>query len=151
MAARRLSTRGTKQRPLLNHRKHSFGVSGLGSCAPGRHANSRVTSILICLGLVAITWAVFGRTLGNDFVNFDDHVYVYDNPLVVRGLSIEGVIGAFTHTHARNWHPLTTLSHMLDCQLYGLKAGGHHLTNVILHTISALLLFLLLKQITSAL
>ena len=151
MAARRLSTRGTKQRPLLNHRKHSFGVSGLGSCPPGRHANSRVTSILICLGLVAITWAVFGRTLGNDFVNFDDHVYVYDNPLVVRGLSIEGVIGAFTHTHARNWHPLTTLSHMLDCQLYGLKAGGHHLTNVILHTISALLLFLLLKQMTSAL
>ena len=151
MAARRLNTRGTKERPLSNHRKHSFGVSGLGSCAPGQRANSRRTSILVCLGLVAITWAVFGQTLTHDFVNFDDHVYVYENPLVVRGLSIEGIIGAFAHTHALNWHPLTTLSHMLDCQLYGLKAGGHHLTNIILHTISVLLLFLMLKQITGAL
>ena len=117
----------------------------------GQRANSRVTSLLVCLGLVAVTWAVFGQTLAHDFVNFDDHVYVYENPLVVRGLSTEGIIGAFTHTHALNWHPLTTLSHMLDCQLYGLKAGGHHLTNVILHTISVLLLFLVLKQMTGAL
>ena len=151
MAARRLSRRGTKKRPLLNHRKHSSGVSGLGLFAPDQRANSRVTSILVCLGLVAVTWAVFGQTLAHDFVNFDDHVYVYENPLVVRGLSIEGIIGAFAHTHALNWHPLTTLSHMLDCQLYGLKAGGHHLTNIILHTISVLLLFLMLKQITGAL
>jgi Flp pilus assembly protein TadD len=99
---------------------------------------------------VAITWAVFGQTLTHDFVNFDDHVYVYENPLVIRGLSTEGIIGAFTHTHARNWHPVSTLSHMLDCQLYGLNASGHHLTNVILHTISVLLLFLVLKQMTDA-
>src|SRR6476469_551977 len=151
MAARRLSKRGTKERPLSNHRKHSSGVSGLGSYALGQRANSRVTSILGCLGLVAVTWAVFGQTLAHDFVNFDDHVYVYENPLIVRGLSIEGITGAFTHTHALNWHPLTTLSHMLDCQLYGLKAGGHHLTNVILHIISVLLLFLVLKQMTDAL
>src|SRR5438067_13150664 len=95
--------------------------------------------------------AVFGQTLGHDFVNFDDHGYGYENPLVIRGLSTEGIIGVFTHTHARNWHPLTTLSHMLDCQLYGLKAGGHHFTNVILHTISVLLLFLVLEQMTGAL
>src|SRR6476659_8506364 len=151
MAARRLNKRGTKERPLSNHRKHSSGVSGLGSYALGQRANSRVKSILGCLGLVAITWAVFGRTLAHDFVNFDDHVYVYENPLIVRGLSVEGIIGAFTHAHALNWHPLTTLSHMLDCQLYGLKAGGHHLTNVILHTISVVLLFLIKKQITGAL
>jgi len=100
---------------------------------------------------VAVTLAVFGQTLTHDFVNFDDHVYVYENPLIIRGLSAEGIIEAFTHTHARNWHPLTTLSHMLDCQLYGLNAGGHHLTNVILHTISVLLLFLVLKQMTAAL
>src|SRR6476659_4276046 len=151
MAARRLSRRGTKKRPLSNHRKHSSGVSGLGSFAPDQRANSRVTSILVCLGLVVVTCAVFGQTLAHDFVNFDDHVYVYENPLVVRGLSTEGIVDAFTHTHARNWHPLTTISHMLDCQLYGLNAGGHHLTNVILHTISVLLLFLMLKQITDAL
>ena len=151
MAVQSLSTRAMKERQVSNRRKHSSGVSGLSSCVPGQRANSRVTSILICLGLVAVTWAVFGQTLAHDFVNFDDHVYVYENPLVVRGLSIEGIIGAFTHTHALNWHPLTTLSHMLDCQLYGLKAGGHHLTNVILHTISVLLLFLVLKQMTDGL
>ena len=148
MAARRRSTRGTKERPLSKHRKRSADVSGSGSCAPGHRANSRVTSLLICIGLVAVTWAVFGQTLAHDFVNFDDHVYVYENPLVVRGLSTEGIIAAFTHTHALNWHPLTTLSHMLDCQLYGLKAGGHHLTNVILHTISVLLLFVVLTRMT---
>src|SRR6266513_2905363 len=56
----------------------------------------------------------------------------------------------FVHTHARNWHPLTTLSHMLDCQLFGLKAGRHHFTNVLLHSVSVVLLFFLLKQMTSA-
>src|SRR4029453_7769872 len=150
MAARRPSTRAIKERQASNRRKHSPEVSGSGSCVRGRRAKSRVTDLLVCLGLVAGTWAVFGQTLTHDFVNFDDHVYVYENPVVVRGLSTEGIIAAFTHTHARNWHPLTTLSHMLDCQLYGLNAGGHHLTNVILHTISVLLLFLVLKQMTGA-
>ena len=129
-------------------RKNTLGLSN----SPLEKGSSwRFASFYVCLALVAITWFVFGQTLRHDFVNFDDHVYVYENPLVVRGLSTEGIIGAFTHTHALNWHPLTTLSHMLDCQLYGLKAGGHHLTNVILHTISVLLLFLLLRQITGAL
>jgi protein O-mannosyl-transferase len=139
-----------KERQVSNRRKHLSGISVLGSRVRGRRATSRLAGLLVCLGLVAVTWAVFGQTLTHDFVNFDDHVYVYENPLVIRGLSSEGIIGAFTHTHARNWHPLTTVSHMLDCQLYGLNAGGHHLTNVILHTISVLLLFLLLKQTTGA-
>ena len=151
MATRRLSARGMKGRQVGNRRKHSSATSGSGSGVRGGHPKSWLTDLLVCLGLVAVTWAVFGQTLTHDFVNFDDHVYVYENPLVVRGLSAETVIGAFTHTHARNWHPLTTLSHMLDCQLYGLNAGGHHLTNVILHTISVLLLFLVLKQMTGAL
>src|SRR5205809_3460063 len=151
MAARRPSTRATKERQASNRRKHSSGVSGLGSCDRGQSAKSWVTDFLICLVLVAVSWVVFGQTLGHDFVNFDDHIYVYENPLIARGLSTEGIIDAFTHTHARNWHPLTTVSHMLDCQLYGLSAGGHHLTNVILHTISVLLLFLVLQQMTGAL
>jgi tetratricopeptide (TPR) repeat protein len=140
-----------KERQAANRRTHRSNASVLDSGVDGRRAKSRVTDILVCVGLVAITWAVFGETLTHDFVNFDDHVYVYENPLVVRGLSPEGIVGAFTHTHSRNWHPLTTLSHMLDCQLYGLNAGGHHFTNVILHTISVLLLFLVLKQMTGAL
>jgi tetratricopeptide (TPR) repeat protein len=101
--------------------------------------------------LVSITWLVFGQTLGHDFVNFDDHAYVYDNPLVTKGISVDGVIAAFVHSHARNWHPLTTISHMLDCQLYGLKAGGHHCTNVLLHTVAVLLLFAVLREMTGAL
>src|SRR5919197_2900454 len=143
MAARRPSTRGKKERQVANRRKQSPG--GLTSDVRHRSATLRVADVLVCLGLVAVTWAVFGQTLTHDFVNFDDHVYVYENPLVIKGLSAEGIIGAFAHTHARNWHPLTTLSHMLDCQLYGLSGGGHHFTNVSLHTISVLLLFLVLK------
>ena len=67
------------------------------------------------------------------------------------GITIKGIAAAFTSQHARNWHPLTTISHMLDCQLYGLNAGGHHATNVILHTIAVLLLFWVLQQMTGAL
>ena len=106
-----------------------------------RQASLPRQTTLIYLGLVGITWLVFGQTLRHDFVNFDDHVYVYDNPLIARGLTFNGVVSAFTHPHARNWHPLTTISHMLDCQLYGLNAGGHHFTNLALHTIAVLLLF----------
>jgi protein O-mannosyl-transferase len=104
--------------------------------------------LIVCVSLVAITWIVFGQTLRHDFVNFDDHVYVYENAVVSRGLSLSNVVWAFTHPHARNWHPLTTLSHMLDCQLFGLKPGGHHFTNVLLHTIAAVLLFILVQQVT---
>src|SRR4030095_13682614 len=69
---------------------------------------------------------------------------------ITSGLSISGIAWAFTHIHSMNWHPLTTISHMLDCQLYGLKAGWHHFTNVLLHTLAAILLFLALRQMTEA-
>lgn len=104
----------------------------------------------ICAVLLAITWLVFGRTLGYDFVSYDDHVYVQDNPVVRNGLSVEGLIWAFTHSHASNWHPLTTLSHMFDCQLFGLNPWGHHFTNVLLHGIAVILLFRVLQKITGA-
>jgi Flp pilus assembly protein TadD len=100
--------------------------------------------------LIAITWLVFGQTVGHDFVNFDDHVYVYENPRIIQGITLDNVIGVFAHLHARNWHPLTSISHMLDCQLFGLNAGGHHFTNVLLHTIAVLLLFLVFHQMTGA-
>ena len=151
MATRRPSMRGIKERHVSNRRNHSPDASGSGSRLSDGRAKSGITDLLVSVALMAVTSAVFGQTLTHDFVNFDDHVYVYENPLVIRGVSPEGIIGAFTHTHARNWHPLTTVSHMLDCQLYGLKAGGHHLTNVILHTISVVLLFLVLKQMTDGL
>lgn len=104
----------------------------------------------ICILLAVITWLVFGQTLRHDFVNVDDVDYVLKNLEVARGLTIEGIIWAFTHFHASNWHPLTWISHMLDCQLYGLNPSGHHLTNVLLHSVTAVLLFLVLQQMTAA-
>jgi tetratricopeptide (TPR) repeat protein len=104
----------------------------------------------ICAGLVIIVFAVFAQTVGHGFVNFDDDEYVYQNPVVSRGLSLHGIDWAFTHVHSTNWHPLTTLLHMLDCQLYGMWAGGHHLTSVFLHAACAVLLFLLLLDMTGA-
>jgi tetratricopeptide (TPR) repeat protein len=102
----------------------------------------------VCIFLAAITFAVFGQTLRYEFVNFDDGPYVYENPAVTRGLNLKGVEWAFTHIVVSNWHPLTMMSHMLDCRLYGLNAGGHHLTNVLLHTASVILLFLVLRRMT---
>lgn len=104
----------------------------------------------VCFFLVVITWLVFGQTIRYDFVNYDDNEYVYENPAITSGLTPHGMIYAFSGRHARNWHPLTTLSHMLDCQLWGVHAGGHHFTNVVLHTIAVVLLFLVLKQMTGA-
>ena len=105
----------------------------------------------LCLFLAAIVWLVFGQTIHHQFINLDDGAYVLKNPQVSRGLTSEGIIWAFTQSHAANWHPLTWLSHMLDCQLYGLSPGGHHLTNVLLHAANAILLFLVLRQLTGSL
>ena len=104
----------------------------------------------ICVLLIAIVWIVFGQTFGHDFINYDDDQYVYDNPRISNGISLDGIGWAFTHVHAQNWHPLTTISHMLDCQLYGLQPWGHHLTNILLQCVVAILLFLTLRQLTQA-
>ncbi len=116
------------------------------SSAPG--LNERWLVPGVCIFLAVIVWVVFGQTLGHEFVNYDDDEYVYENPEVVRGLTFQGIIWAFTHVHCSNWHPLTWISHMLDCQVYGLSPGGHHLTNVLLHTATAILLFLVLRRMT---
>lgn len=105
----------------------------------------------VCVFLAAITWFVFGQTRAFQFINFDDNEYVFKNAQVARGLTMEGIVWAFTHVYAANWHPLTWLSHMVDAQLYGLNPGGHHLTNVFLHGATAVLLFLLLRNMTGAL
>jgi tetratricopeptide (TPR) repeat protein len=107
-------------------------------------------TIGICIVLAGLTCLVFGQTLWHDFVNYDDPRYVYENTKITSGLSIGGIAWAFTHVHSMNWHPLTTISHMVDCQVYGLNAGWHHFTNVLLHTLAAILLFLALQQMTTA-
>src|SRR5438552_12537033 len=110
----------------------------------------RAVTLGIYLFLVGISLAVFAQTIRYGFVNFDDDLYVYNTPAIQAGVTIRGIGLAFTSPHARNWHPLTTISHMLDCQLYGLNAGGHHAANVLLHTIAVLLLFEVLRQMTGA-
>ena len=116
-----------------------------------KQLNLRWQIVGVCICLAVLTWIVFGQTLWHDFINYDDPRYVYENSKITSGLSLSGIVWAFTHIHSMNWHPLTTISHMLDCQLYGLKAGWHHFTNVLLHSVATLLLFLALLQMTRAL
>jgi tetratricopeptide (TPR) repeat protein len=110
--------------------------------------NDRWLVLGVCAFLAAIIWVVFGQTLHHEFVNYDDNLYVYNNPVVPKGLTWEGFRWALTYGQIGHWHPLTWLSHMLDCQLYGLQAGGHHLTNLLLHGAAAILLFLVLRRMT---
>jgi protein O-mannosyl-transferase len=103
------------------------------------------------MALVLVNVAVFGAVRHFDFVTWDDPPYVTENPIVRAGLTWSGVVWAFTTAHGPYWHPLTWLSHMLDVQLYGLHAGGHHLTNLVLHVSNSVLLLLLLRRMTGAL
>src|SRR5947207_15901168 len=103
----------------------------------------------IYLGLVRLVAAVFLQTGHFNFVNYDDGSYVFENANIRAGLTWRGVIWAFTHIHSQNWHPLTSISHMIDCQIFGLKAGGHHLTNVLLHIAAVILLFEFLRTTTA--
>jgi len=119
--------------------------------APILPPHHRVLKLFICLSLTVATFAVFEPVRNHTFLNIDDNFYITDNPPVKSGLTLKGVIWAFTAMHAANWHPLTWLSHMLDCQLYGLNPSGHHLTNLVLHLASALLLFLVLERMTRSL
>ncbi len=112
---------------------------------------NRNPKLLISLFLVATILIVFWQVKDCNFINYDDGPYVLENRNVSSGLSVEGIIWSFTAYQAANWHPLTWISHMADCQLYGLKPAGHHLSNVALHILNTLLLFLLLSRITRAL
>lgn len=109
---------------------------------------NRQITLGICIGLTIIIWIVFGQSLRFGFINFDDDRYVYENPHITAGLKLEGIKWFLTHSHASLWHPLTTLTHMADCQIYGLNPGGHHFTNVLLHNLATILLFLALRAMT---
>src|SRR2546428_13618744 len=97
---------------------------------------------LICILLAVLTLAAFLPVIWNDFVNYDDPDYVTANAHVQSGLKWANFVWAFQTGHASNWHPLTWLSHMLDCQLFGQRAGAHHLMSVLLHIANTVLVFL---------
>jgi protein O-mannosyl-transferase len=107
--------------------------------------------LLICALLVAMTLVLYWPVLSFDFVNLDDDVYVTHNRHVQSGPSWEGIKWTLTNLEAGFWQPLVWLSHMLDCRLYGLNAGGHHSTSVLIHCASTVLLFLVLRGMTGVL
>jgi tetratricopeptide (TPR) repeat protein len=105
----------------------------------------------ICAALIALVWFVFGQTTKFPFINFDDPEYVYEVPEINSGLSLHNIEWAFTHWPATNWFPLKNISLMVDFQLFGFSPGAFHLTNVILHASTAVLLFLVWWQLTGSL
>jgi Flp pilus assembly protein TadD len=111
----------------------------------------RIAWIAAGLGLVGLIAAVYGQVAGHGFVNFDDPGYIRRNGGVRNGLTSESVAWAFRTFHMANWHPLTWLSHMVDVEMWGMDAGGHHLNSVALHALNAVLLLVLLTRTTGAL
>ncbi|MFN0006544.1 MAG: tetratricopeptide repeat protein [Planctomycetota bacterium] len=113
--------------------------------------SGRDLSFVVGVLLALLTILAYSRVIGNGFIGLDDDEYVTENLRVQAGLTWDGLAWAFTTAHAANWHPLTWLSHMLDVELFGLRAWGHHLTNLAFHAASAVLLFHLLVRTTSTL
>ena len=105
---------------------------------------------LVCLLLAAATFAAYWRLSISEFTNYDDPRLVLENPIVVSGLTLRGCFWALTTFYYEYWHPVTWLSHMLDCQLFGLRPGWHHLVSLGFHVANTLLLFLVLRRMTGA-
>ncbi len=113
-------------------------------------ARERRRAVVVSALLALAVLAVFGRVAGNEFLTYDDNAYVTGNSEVRAGVTLHGIGWALTTAKAHNWHPLTWISHMLDVQLYGLDPAGHHITSVLLHAASTVLLFLFLRRVTRA-
>ena len=128
-SARDLVTRQICSRP------NSAEISHPMTASPGKAGR------FLAMGFIALAVLPYLQTLHHDFVNYDDNLYVTENPHVLSGLSWHGIVWAFTTLRSGNWHPLTWLSHMLDVTIWDGWAGGHHLTSVVLHAADACLLF----------
>jgi tetratricopeptide (TPR) repeat protein len=125
-------------------------MSPLPAAAPAGGAGAAALSrpLVLALALALLAVVAYRGALQNGFVNFDDPDYVTENPAVRAGLTGAGLRWAATAIVVANWHPLTLASHMLDCELYGLNPRGHHLTSLLLHAASTLLLFEFLRRST---
>ena len=113
-----------------------------------RGTRNRYQVTAVCGFLLLAVALVFGQTVFHKFINYDDDAFLYENPHIAPGLTGNGISWAFTHFKGHYWIPLARISSMLDCQFYGLNAGGHHLTNVLLHATTAVLLSLVLWRMT---
>ena len=115
----------------------------------GPDTESRLV-LVVSTCLILMILSVYWQVTGHEFTTYDDDVYVTKHHTIKNGLTLPAIGWAFTGTHGGNWHPLTSLSHMLDCQLYGLNPGMHHLTNVFFHMANTLLLFFVFRKMTDA-
>ncbi len=106
--------------------------------------------LVILLGLAVMTLGIYAQVIGHQFITLDDPTYIRENPMVNRGITSAGLAWAFTTFHAANWHPLTWISHMIDCQLFGTNAGGHLFVNTLIHSANTLLVFYFLFRTTHA-
>jgi cytochrome c-type biogenesis protein CcmH/NrfG len=110
----------------------------------------RPLAFALLVFVAASTWLVYVPALGFEFVRYDDPEYVSENPQVRQGVTAQSLRWALTASHGANWHPLTSLSHLVDVELYGLDPGRHHRTNVLLHMLNAMLVFAVLRAMTGA-
>lgn len=113
-------------------------------------ASNRLARFLYAAAIVAATLVVYAPVGEFDFINYDDELFVSENPAVLAGLSAESVRWAWTTTHGGIWMPLTWMSHMLDVELFGVDPGAHHRVNVAIHAATGALLFLVLAAMTGA-
>lgn len=129
----------------MSENNDSSDSNSLKSClVPTRKAVLATAMLLLVVATVASYWPIWK----NDFINFDDNEYITENPYVKAGLTRAGITWAFTNTSSANWFPLTWLSHMLDCEFYGLNPRWHHFTNLLFHLVNTLVLLLLFWRMT---
>jgi len=106
--------------------------------------------LIVYSALFVLVMAIYYQTIGFNFINLDDNLYVFNNPIVASGLNKESLNWAFTKFYAANWHPVTWVSHLIDVELYGLNPGGHHATNIVFHLLNSILAFTVFKKMTGS-
>src|SRR5947207_10147689 len=148
----RLQTTMARQ---TTQKRKAVGVTAANGPTPKGFQVSHVTTferpdLLILLGLAVVTFGIYAQVIGHRFTNYDEFGYITENSMVNRGVTLGGLAWAFTTLHQANWHPLTWIAHMIDSQLFGMKAGGHLLVNALIHVANTLLVFWFLLRTTQA-
>ena len=146
MASLRRSGSPGARGPSATRRTHASHVPG----RRARPAPGGAARFLSLLALAAATVAAFAGVVRNRFLLLDDPLYVLEDPHVRAGLTLDGVAWFLSHPHGENWHPLTSISHMLDVQLFGLAPAGHHAVSLALRALNAVLLAVVLARLTVA-
>ena len=112
---------------------------------------NKYTEIIIIFFIISVTFSLYFQVHQFEFVGFDDNEYVYENPHVTSGINFENIRWALTAFHSNNWHPLTWISHMVDCRIFGLNPGWHHLVNLFFHISNSVLLFIIFRRMSGRL